>query len=67
VVVVCTPRNASVRVVTSCAMGFVCLLIISGMVDTIDSGIVPEVPSKAGLTLPASGSRGKQVNTSAYI
>jgi len=44
-----------------------CLLMMSGMVDTIDNGMVPEVPSKLGLTFPASGSRGRQVNTSAYI
>lgn len=40
---------------------------MSGIVDTMDSGMVPEVPSNEGETLPARGSRVRHMRTSAYI
>lgn len=40
---------------------------ISGIVETIESGTTPEVPMSAGLTFPARGSRERQVKTSAKI
>lgn len=40
---------------------------MSGIVETMLSGIVPDEPIKAGETFPARGSRVRHVRTSAYI